>query len=543
MPKVATLTATSGVLSPAPLNTSSNVTVWPFFLNLAPNPPPRPPTMITRVVPSLVEVDPSPPVWASAAIACAANPTATNSTAILMVPPLLFALFERLEPDDGRAVVAADPEGHGRRGVVDVHAADVGVARQQVVDRLPRLRVQPRDEVGDHRPGPRLVVPVDHDVVRRGPARRDVPVPELAGARVEHAYPVAAVLREPQAVLGVDHAAARRDHLRVRGDLVELHLARLRVDAPDVAPAEVGEPSVILRVGDHVVDVVRLALGRALEGLPGLDLAGGDVEAVHAGEAVVLRPYLAVDVRVLRAHHVDLRRVDVLLGRELPGGELLSLAVELEDRRLVHVPQPQVAVAIRAQPEQPGREARLVDVDGKFPDLAGLRVEAPEVLLAEARVPGDPVGVDDDVVRRDRLARQVVLGVDDARRAAGGARVRLERVAPLRRGAAVDRREVLGGRAVDLDALVAALLHQPLGAAQLRVLRDALVDVALHPREHGLHEGVGVVAGPRDALERVAADAVEEQSLLRVAAREARHPLAVRELRGEVGRLLELQVE
>src|SRR5205809_4991167 len=51
-----------------------------------------------------------------------------------------------------------------------------------------------------------------------------------------------------------------------------------------------------------------LALRRRLEGFPGLDLAGLQVEAVHAGEAVVLRPNLAVDVRRLRAHHVQDRK-------------------------------------------------------------------------------------------------------------------------------------------------------------------------------------------------------------------------------------------
>ena len=182
-------------------------------------------------------------------------------------------------------------------------------------------------------------------------------------------------------------------------------------------------------------------------------------------------------------------------------------------------------------------------VDGEFRDLARLRIEPAEVLLAEARIPGDALFVDDDVVRRDRLARQVVFGVDHARRAAARARERLQLVAPLLRGAAVDRGEVLGGRAVHLHALVAALLHQALGFAQLRMLRNALVHVALHARQDRLREGVGVVPRAHDALERVAADAVEEQPLLLVGAGDARHPFAVGELRGEIGGPLELEVE
>ena len=49
-------------------------------------------------------------------------------------------------------------------------------------------------------------------------------------------------------------------------------------------------------------------------------------------------------------------------------------------------------------------------------DLRRPRIELAEDLLAEARVPRHPCGIDDHVVRLPRAARQVVLGVDDARR-------------------------------------------------------------------------------------------------------------------------------
>jgi len=45
-------------------------------------------------------------------------------------------LVERLELDDRRAVVRADPEGHGRGRVVDVDAPDVGAARQEIGHRF-----------------------------------------------------------------------------------------------------------------------------------------------------------------------------------------------------------------------------------------------------------------------------------------------------------------------------------------------------------------------------------------------------------------------
>jgi hypothetical protein len=43
---------------------------------------------------------------------------------------------QRFDLDDGGAVVAADPEAHRRGAVVDENPADVGRARQQVVDGL-----------------------------------------------------------------------------------------------------------------------------------------------------------------------------------------------------------------------------------------------------------------------------------------------------------------------------------------------------------------------------------------------------------------------
>src|SRR5256885_16795651 len=76
--------------------------------------------------------------------------------------------------------------------------------------------------------------------------------------------------------------------------------------------------------------------------------------------------------------------------------------------------------------------------------------------------------------------------------------------------------------------------HQAVGLPELRMLRNALVDVALHARQHGLGERIGVEARARYALERMAADAVEQLSFLLIGARRARHPFAVGELRREI---------
>src|SRR5450759_3781175 len=127
----------------------------------------------------------------------------------------------------------------------------------------------------------------------------------------------------------------------------QFDLAGLGIDPPNVTLAKVGEIGVVLRVRNHVIDIVRLA--RVLERLPSLDPAGGDIETMNAGKAVVLCPHLAVDMGALRAHHIDLRGVDVLLALQRPEPERLGLAVEFHDRGLIHVAKPQIAVAIAAQ--------------------------------------------------------------------------------------------------------------------------------------------------------------------------------------------------
>jgi len=71
-----------------------------------------------------------------------------------------------------------------------------------------------------------------------------------------------------------------------------------------------------------------------------------------------------------------------------------------------------------------------VQRDGEFGHFAGLGIEPPEVLFAEARIPGDAFLIDSDIMRLDDLARQIVFGDDHARAACSGTRQRLQRVAP-----------------------------------------------------------------------------------------------------------------
>ena len=146
-------------------------------------------------------------------------------------------------------------------------------------------------------------------------------------------------------------------------------------------------------------------------------------------------------------------------------------------------------------------------------------------------------------MRRDFLARQIVFGVDHPRRPAFWARIGHQRILPFFGGREIDGAEILRHRAKNLDAVLALFLHQPLGRAQLRMDRQALLHIALHARQDLGEEAVGVVFRAHDALDPVAADAVEQLPLLRVGTGNAGEPFAVRQLRGEVGRLAEFYVD
>src|SRR6185437_11112585 len=119
------------------------------------------------------------------------------------------------------------------------------------------------------------------------------------------------------------------------------------------------------------------------ERLEGLEFAGPDVEPVDAGKAIVLRPDLAVDAGALRNDHVDLRRVDIFLALERPELERFSLWIELCNRGLIHVAEPQITLGIAAQAEQTGRETGLMFGYGKFREFAGARIEPAEILFAK----------------------------------------------------------------------------------------------------------------------------------------------------------------
>src|SRR6202035_3983211 len=174
-------------------------------------------------------------------------------------------LLQRFDLDDRGAVVVADPERDGCGGIVDEHPPDIGTARQEIVDRRAGGRIEPGDLIAQHRAGPGFAVLVGDDVIGRRPFRRDLPLPELFGLGVEHADAIGAIFAEPQPVLGI-HAATARRGIR-RRDFVQLYRAGFGVDPPDVALTEIGEIDVIPGVRNDVVNIMRAR--HALERLKG----------------------------------------------------------------------------------------------------------------------------------------------------------------------------------------------------------------------------------------------------------------------------------
>src|SRR5262245_13234985 len=82
---------------------------------------------------------------------------------------------QRFELDDGRAVVAPDPECHRRRAAVDEHAPHVGRSRQEIRHELAALRVEPEDSVIVFAARPHVPVLVGGDVVRPCTGRGHLP--------------------------------------------------------------------------------------------------------------------------------------------------------------------------------------------------------------------------------------------------------------------------------------------------------------------------------------------------------------------------------
>jgi hypothetical protein len=116
---------------------------------------------------------------------------------------------------------------------------------------------------------------------------------------------------------------------------------------------------------------------------------------------------------VLHAHHVELRRRVVELGRQREDLRLAGLGVDLGDGALIHHAEPHIAVLVGLEIEAAHGRALLQLGQRNLLDLAGLGIEPADILLAEIRIPGHAVGADDHVVRLDLGVWQLVFGDDD----------------------------------------------------------------------------------------------------------------------------------
>ena len=73
--------------------------------------------------------------------------------------------------------------------------------------------------------------------------------------------------------------------------------------------------------------------------------------------------------------------------------------------------------------------------------------------------------------------------------------------------------------------------------------RYALVHITLHTRQHLGQKGIRIIFRPHDALERVATDAIEQLTFLLIGTGDACQPFAVRQLRGEIFGLTQLEID
>ena len=230
-----------------------------------------------------------------------------------------------------------------------------------------------------------------------------------------------------------------------------------------------------------------------------------------------------------RHHHRLLRGVVIECGLHRKNLKGFCRHVELGEPGLKHHGQPQIAVCIGLEVERAGGRTGLEHGNGIVAILAGLRIEFAEEILDKIRIPDVALCVGAHVMRRDGFARQLIFGDDDVGGAAFGPRQRLQFVRPRRTAAQIDGREISGELAHQIVAYVA------FGKPGLHTRLRRVVGVLRHALEHG-NKRLGVVGRTHDALERVAAHALDQRPLLLGRARHAHEPLGIGELRGEIGR-------
>ena len=248
-------------------------------------------------------------------------------------------------------MVVADPEGHRLRRVFDEHSADVRLSAAAGTRDLPVFGLSANHAIGESlRPTLRRFCRRSH---RRARIRRRRG-PFLERLVLRSNIPMRSPRFSPNQKRPSESIMPRRGAGRCVGVSIDRDLAGLRVDSSDVLAAEHGEVPIVLRVGNHLVDVGT----RNLEGSKTSNFPE-NIQAKHGVGSCILQPDLAVDFMMICAHLIYLNVIAVQFGRKLPRLKLFRSPVELRDAALKLHSHPEVFILIEAEGENPRRHLRL----------------------------------------------------------------------------------------------------------------------------------------------------------------------------------------
>src|ERR1700687_4834618 len=309
----------------------------------------------------------------------------------------------------------------------------------------------------------------------------------------------------------------------------------LCIDAADPVALEIRKINIVVRIGIDAVNGERPLIRWLLRRLKSLIRACLDIEPIKFLVPSAVCPNFAVYV-VSQPQHIELSHIVVELGLEVKDLEFFGLWIELCEGSLKHHSDPEISTFVFFDIEEANGIARLEFRHGKFLDFACLGIKLADVLLAEIGEPNRSVLVQDDVMRLNRRAWQIVLGDNRVRRLASRARQRLEWILPFRK-----RTEIDGGEVLSLLAVLFRCSGPIRIDAALRLDRLAPLGVAHHAIDD-LGEFIGVMSGPHDAFERVATNAVEQRGFLVIRTRNTGYPLCIGKLRDNILRLAKLEV-
>src|SRR5438105_6016534 len=173
--------------------------------------------------------------------------------AIVTSSPRSVFSVERLDLDDRRTVVAADPEHRPRARLFDEYAADIGVGPgQEIFGDLAGLGIEARDQIVEHRAGPHFRgILARYHVVGHTPLARQPVLLDFSVLWIKEADRVGAIFGEPEPVLRVDPAAAWSRSFRWRD--IDRRLVGLGIADANARAAEVQQVDVVLQVGRHAI--------------------------------------------------------------------------------------------------------------------------------------------------------------------------------------------------------------------------------------------------------------------------------------------------